>query len=98
MLAADTVGPLHAGQVWLHARKYTPARTHTQICNTAFRQPQWFRERVSMLRYTYIACVVLHVSYPEKGTCVGDVIRGISATPHFRILAFHVVFVRQAAY
>jgi hypothetical protein len=36
--------------------------THSQyVILTAFRLQQWLRERASMLRYTYIACLVIHV-------------------------------------
>ena len=37
----------------------TRANTHREIVIlTAFRQQQWYRERASMLRYTYIACLM----------------------------------------
>jgi hypothetical protein len=60
---------LHA-RSQLHASAYAPtpqhARTHTDryVIITAFTQPQWFRQRTSMLRYTYIVClVVLLISF-----------------------------------
>ena len=37
---------------------HTHARTHRQISNTGFSRQQWFRESVSVLRYTYISCLV----------------------------------------
>ena len=48
-----------------HALGYTHARTYTQACThtdeyvivVAFPQQQWFGERASLLRYTYIACL-----------------------------------------
>ena len=37
----------------LHTRTHARTHTHTEICNTdCYPQQQWFRERVSMLRYT----------------------------------------------
>jgi hypothetical protein len=41
-----------------HAQACT--HTHTQKCNNriAFPQQQWFREGASVLRYTYVACLV----------------------------------------
>ena len=64
---AETEGPqmtlqygayaLHAELARLYARTgmHTPTRpgTHTHP------QQQWFRERASVLRYTYIACLVI---------------------------------------
>ena len=55
---------LHAGQARLHARTrmHTPmrlahARTHT--CNTyCFTTATIIRKRASLLRYTYIGCIV----------------------------------------
>jgi hypothetical protein len=43
-----------------HVYIYTHARTHTQkyVILIAFPQQQWLRERASVLRYTYIACLV----------------------------------------
>ena len=38
------------------------AHTHTYVIVIAFRRQQWFRERASLLRYTYIACLVILVS------------------------------------
>ena len=42
---------------------HASAGTHRPIRHrlfVAFPQQQWLRERVSMLRYTYIACIVLN--------------------------------------
>jgi hypothetical protein len=66
--------PLRAGLAKLYARMrmHTPTRlgthmnartrkhAHTDQCVIiiAFPQQQWFRKRASMLRYTYIACLV----------------------------------------
>ena len=41
-------------------RTHAQACTHRPICDTAFPQQQWFRERASVLRYTYIACLVYY--------------------------------------
>ena len=40
--------------------KHTPTLTHTYkyVILIAFPQQQWFRERASLLRCTYIACPV----------------------------------------
>ena len=39
---------------------HTYARTHRQICNTyLFERSKWFRKCASILRYAYIACVVV---------------------------------------
>ena len=67
-------GVLHVGLVRLHAHKQTPARvhqrshkhararthTHTTKCVilAAFARQQWFRKRASILRYTYVVCLV----------------------------------------
>ena len=42
----------------MHARTRVHARTGQYVILIAFPQQQWFRERASMLRYTYIACLV----------------------------------------
>jgi hypothetical protein len=48
-----------------HTHGRTDGRTRARVCahilvsNIALPQQQWFRERVSMLRYTDIACVVV---------------------------------------
>jgi hypothetical protein len=42
-----------------HTHALTHTRTHTEIYNTAFTRQQWFRERASILRYTYIICLVI---------------------------------------
>jgi hypothetical protein len=42
-----------------HARTRKHAHAHQYILLTAFPQQQWFRERASLLRDTYIACPVL---------------------------------------
>ena len=40
------------------------ARTDPYVILIAFPQQQWFRERASLLRYTYIACVVPSICSP----------------------------------
>jgi hypothetical protein len=46
-------------QAQANAPGHTHARTRTHICNISFPRQQWFRERVSMLRYKHIVCLVL---------------------------------------
>ena len=46
--------PLHAGL----ARLYTHEHTDQYVILMAFPQQQWFLERASMLRYTYITRLV----------------------------------------
>ena len=43
-----------------HARAPTQARAHTQkyVLLIASPRQEWFRERASVLRYTYIACLL----------------------------------------
>ena len=42
-----------------HAHARAPTHARTEVCNTYyFPRQQWLRERASMLRYTYIACLV----------------------------------------
>jgi hypothetical protein len=42
----------------MHARAGKYAHTDQYVILIAFPQQQWFRERASMLRYAYIACLV----------------------------------------
>ena len=43
-----------------HATTCERAQTHTEIFSTrCFLRQQWFRECTSILRYTYIACLVI---------------------------------------
>jgi hypothetical protein len=44
----------------VHARKRMHAHTDQYVILIAFPQQQWLRKRASMLRYTYIACVVYY--------------------------------------
>ena len=45
-----------------HCMLDTLVYKHTlRICNTAFPLQQWSHERTSMLRYTYIACIVWNI-------------------------------------
>ena len=41
-----------------HARMHTHAPTQKHVRLIAFPRQQWFRERASVLRYTYIACLL----------------------------------------
>ena len=54
--------PIHAHT---HARTvmHSPTQTHTraEITNTAFPRQQWLRKRASVSRYTYIACLDMHL-------------------------------------
>jgi hypothetical protein len=51
-------------QGYARASARTHARTHTEkyVIIIAFQRQQWFLERASILRYTYIACFVLKFS------------------------------------
>jgi hypothetical protein len=42
----------------IHARTRKHVHTDKQVILIAFPQQQWFRERASMLRYTYVPCLV----------------------------------------
>jgi hypothetical protein len=42
--------------------------THSEYVVHAFPRRDWFHERTSMLRYMYIACLVIS-SYLQVGTC-----------------------------
>jgi hypothetical protein len=42
-----------------HARTRKHALTDQYVLFIAFPRQKWFRERASMLRYTYIACIVI---------------------------------------
>ena len=56
-LHANTHARTHAQT---HTHMLTNARTHAEkyVILIAFPQQQWLRERVSVMRYTYIACLV----------------------------------------
>ena len=41
-----------------HAHGYPHAHTDQYVIHFAFPQQQWFCKRASVLRYTYIACLV----------------------------------------
>jgi hypothetical protein len=43
----------------MHARTRKHAHTDQYVILFAFSRQQWFQERASMLRYTYIACLVI---------------------------------------
>jgi hypothetical protein len=44
------------------ARMHTYTHTHTQkFVILLFPRQQWFRKRASVLRYTYIVCLVLYI-------------------------------------
>jgi hypothetical protein len=47
----------------MHARKGKHAHTDQYVIFIAFPQQQWFREGDSLLRYTYIACIVNNIKY-----------------------------------
>ena len=44
--------------IYMHARTSKHAHTDQYVILNAFPQQQWFRKRASVLRYTYIACIV----------------------------------------
>jgi hypothetical protein len=60
-----------------HARTHAQACTHRPICNTAFPLQQWFRERASLLRYTYIACLVTFSMRLPPDTAIRDCTRNL---------------------
>ena len=45
-----------------HARTRKHAHTDQYVILIAFPQQQWFRERASLLRYTYTGCIVKTVN------------------------------------
>jgi hypothetical protein len=45
----------------IHARTRKHSHTDQYVILIAFPQQQWFRERASVLPYTYIACLVLDI-------------------------------------
>jgi hypothetical protein len=55
--------PTHSG-THMHTRTRKHAYTGQYVILIAFPQQQWFRERALMLRYTYIACLVLYLFSP----------------------------------
>jgi hypothetical protein len=56
-LGANEPGKTHKlTQARVRAHTHTPI--HKYVTLTAFPQQKWFRERASILRYTYIACLV----------------------------------------
>jgi hypothetical protein len=75
--ANDSCRVLHVGLARLHARKHTPApvhphhpppapphthaRAHDYVILIAFPGQQLFRDRPSMLRHTYIVCLILRL-------------------------------------
>ena len=50
---------LRAGVASLYARTRKHAHTVQYVILTDFLQQQWFSERASVLRHTYIACIVV---------------------------------------
>ena len=50
----------------LYARMRKHAHTDQYVILIAFPQQQWFHERASILRYTYIACLVATFSNRER--------------------------------
>ena len=44
--------------IHMHARTRKHAHRNQYVILIAFPQQQWFRKRASLLRYTYIACLV----------------------------------------
>jgi hypothetical protein len=51
---------------YMHARMRKHAHTNQYIILIAFPQQQWFCSRASMLRYTYIACLVFFVACTDN--------------------------------
>jgi hypothetical protein len=46
----------------MHACTGKHAHTDQYVILIAFAQQQWLRERASVLRYTYLACIVKNIS------------------------------------
>jgi hypothetical protein len=61
-----------------HARTRKHAHTDQYVILIAFPLQQWFRERASVLRYTYIACLVLVFLLPISNR------HAFKLTLHFR--------------
>ena len=59
-----TNGNMAHARCMLNKQGYTRLGTHTHryIILIAFAQQQWFREGASVLRYTYIGCIVTYNS------------------------------------
>ena len=49
-----------------HARACTHAHIHKYVILIALPQQQWFREGASLLRYTYIACLVACIWFSDE--------------------------------
>ena len=47
----------------MHARMRKHAPTGQYLILIAFPQQQWFHERASLLRYTYVACLVKTIQH-----------------------------------
>ena len=79
-------GALHAVYVRLHARKHAHTRTHTPkyVIVIAFPHQQWFPERASELRDTYIAFLVFVVVF--------YVLPDVSEEPAVSIFKVKVIF------
>ena len=64
---------LRAGLVRLYARTHARTRNHAHtdqyVILIVFPQQQWFREGASMLRYSYIACLVFVACCVGSGLC-----------------------------
>jgi hypothetical protein len=59
----------------MHARTRNHTHTDQYVTITAFPQQQWFRERDSLLRYTYIVCLDLvfkdnHIDVPVQSLVI----------------------------
>ena len=57
-----------ATSVHEHAHDDAPTHPHTYVIFMAFSRQQWFRERVSVLRYRYIVCIVTFLQSAELCT------------------------------
>jgi hypothetical protein len=65
----------------VHSHTRAGAHTHTEkyVTLIAFPQQQWFREGASMLRDTYIACLVLSSLVQKRTLFPSRSIRNISS-------------------
>ena len=52
----------------MHAHTRKHAHTDQYVILIAFPRQQWFRERASVLRYTYIACLFFYLYDTQLGS------------------------------
>ena len=62
----------------IHARTRARTHTHKHVRLIAFPGQQWFRERTSMLRYTYIVSLVKRLLAAHVRSEAGDTFRQLT--------------------